>query len=130
MEAAIHEQLGCAGCGRKIEIVPQLAARTGKNCLGVGLIAVKTLGQMQDSLQVFDQLAVPAVELPFGDPQFLERLAHQVFCENCFFTVGLVLRSAGLEIEADSKFMGMLTFESSKLPQLFTRNHVYTPIRA
>ena len=77
---------------------------------------------MLDSLQVFDRLTVAAVEL-----YFLERLAYQVFRDNRFLAMGFVLRLAGLEIKADSDFVGKLAFEPCQLSQLFTRNHVWAP---
>jgi hypothetical protein len=56
-------------------------------------------------------------------PEFAKGLSNQVFGQNPFFPMRLILWDTGMKVKADGEFAIVAAFEGSKLTQFFTGNH-------
>ena len=118
MEALVDIQLsGCDSC-RHIKLVPNPTRATRKHNFAPRLVSMQAFGKIQNAFEVRNSATKSTTYL-----QFLNRPADQVFCQDSFFAVRLILRSRRFEIKADREFIGTAGFERGKLSQLFTRNH-------
>src|SRR5579862_10033696 len=95
MKLTINEELGARQLRRQIELTPEIFAGTGKHCLRARLVSVQTFSQSTNSLQV--RPCVPVLSLLL---RFAEHIANQIFHEDRFFAMRLVLRSGRFKIKA------------------------------
>src|SRR3954454_5906691 len=99
----------------------------GKNRFAARMISVQPFSNIQYLLQVLAQNGVGAIALGFA-----QRIAHQVFRHDGFFTVRLVLRRLRLKVKTDGASRRRLKLR--QLTDFFTHNHsrisfVFFPLR-